>query len=159
LRGDHLGKGRRLGQRFASDYIEVRYEELVLHPEKTLTRLGEFLDHDLEYGRIQKNAIGRLLSPNTVWKEETGASFNPINRWKTKLFQREISALEALIGNSLDEFAYPLTTGRASSAPMDLTLRLMDIFYPRLFETKLFLQSKTILGRLANGARLELDPV
>jgi hypothetical protein len=152
-------KGRRFGQRFPADYIEVHYEELVLHPEKTLLRLGEFLDHDLEYGRIQKNAIGRLLSPNTVWKEESGASFSPINRWKTKLSQPEISALETLVGDGLQEFAYPRTTGRGSSAPMDPTLRLMHIFYPRLFETKLFLQSKTILGRLANGSRLELDPV
>lgn len=152
-------KGRRFGQSFPADYIEVRYEELVLHPERTLTALGKFLDHDLDYNRIQKNATGRLLSPNTVWKQESGASFSPINRWKTKLSQPEISALESLIGAGLEEFAYPLATGRGGSAAMDPTLRLLDTFYPRFLETKLFLQSKTIMGRLANGARLELDPV
>jgi len=61
-------EGRRYGQKFPADYIEVRYEDLVCNPEKTLSTLGEFLDHDLDYGRIQKTAVGRVASPNTVWK-------------------------------------------------------------------------------------------
>lgn len=150
-------KGRRSGQRFPSDYIEVRYEELVHHPAKTLSTLGEFLDHDLDYGRIQRTAIGRVASPNTVWKEESRTgTFSPVNRWKTKLSPLEISAMEALIGDSLEEFAYPLTTQRNDSARMDPILDFMRSFYPRYFETKLFLQSRTLVGRLAKGTRLEL---
>ena len=153
-------KGRRFGQSFPADYIEVRYEELVRHPEKTFTTLGEFLDHDLDYGRIQKTAIGRVASPNTVWKEESGASFSPINRWKTKLSQPEIAALEALIGDCLEEFGYPRTIERGNAVRLGPTLNFMRIFYPRFFDTKLFLQSKTLVGRLFKGARLELtDPV
>jgi hypothetical protein len=153
-------KGRRYGQQFPADYIEVRYEDLVQHPEKTLSVLGEYLDHDLEYGRIQRAAMGHVVSPNTVWKEESGAgAFNPVNRWKTKLTPAEIHALEALIGDCLQEFAYPLSTERESSARLDMDLRLMRSFYPRYFDVKLFLQSKTLVGRLAKGTRLELvDP-
>jgi hypothetical protein len=128
-----------------------------------LRALGEFLDHDLNYARIQKNPIGRVVSPNTVWKEESGAeTFSPINRWKTKLTQTEIAALEALIGDCLEEFAYPLTTetGRNPSENLDPSLSFMRVLYPSYFATKLFLQSKTIVGRLAKGKRLELsDPV
>jgi hypothetical protein len=150
-------KGRRFGQRFPADYIEVHYEDLVRHPEQTLTTLGEFLDHDLDYGRIQSTAIGRVASPNTVWREEANAeTFSPVNRWKTKLSEQEITALEAMIGGCLEEFAYPLTTERYSLARMDPVLNLMRIVYPRYFETKLFIQSRTVIGRLGNGARLEL---
>lgn len=154
-------KGRRSGQMFPADYIEVRYEDLVCHPEKTLSTLGEFLEHDLDYRRIQQVGIGRVASPNTVWNEESGAgAFSPINRWKTKLSQPEIADLEALIGEGLEEFAYPLTTERGSLARLDPALSLMRILYPRYFEAKLFLQSKTVVGRLAKGTRLELtDPV
>ncbi len=154
-------KGRRYGQKFPADYIEVRYEDLVCNPEKTLSTLGEFLDHDLDYGRIRKTAVGRVASPNTVWKEESGAeTFSPVNRWATKLSQPEIAALEALIGDCLEEFGYPLTNERRSSASLDATLSLMRILYPPYFETKLFLQSKTVVGRLSKGTRLELtDPV
>jgi hypothetical protein len=35
-------------------------------------------------------------------------------------------------------------------------LDFMRIVYPRYFEMKLFLQSKTLAGRLAKGTRLEL---
>jgi len=154
-------QGRRHGQEFSADYIEVRYEDLVSQPEKTLSALGEFLDHDLDYGRIQKAAIGRVAAPNTVWKEELSAeTFSPVNRWKTKLSQPEIAALEALIGDCLEEFSYPLTTERRGFARLDPALSLMRIFYSRYFEAKLFLQSRTVMGRLAKGKRLELtNPV
>ena len=150
-------KGRHDGQKFPADYIEVRYEDLVVQPEKTLSTLGEFVDHDLDYGRIKKAGIGRVVSPNTVWKEESGAeAFSPVNRWKSKLSQSEISDLEALIGDCLEEFAYPLTTERRHSARLDPTLSLMRMFYPPYFGTKLFLQSRTVVGRFTKGARLEL---
>jgi hypothetical protein len=154
-------QGRRHGQEFSADYTEVRYEDLVRQPEKTLSALGEFLDHDLDYGRIQKTAIGRVAAPNTVWKEELSAeTFSPVNRWKTKLSRPEIAAIEALIGDCLEEFSYPLTAERCGSAHLDPALSLMHIFYPRFFEAKLFLQSKTVVGRFAKGARLELtNPV
>jgi hypothetical protein len=154
-------KGRSFGQKFPADYIEVRYEELVHHPETTLAALGGFLEHDLDYRRIQRNAIGRIVSPNTVWKEDSGEQgFRPVNRWQTKLSQPEIAVLEALIGDGLEEFAYPLTTDQGSSNRLHPALGLMRIFYPQFFEAKLFLQSQTAIGRLGHRARLELaDPV
>jgi hypothetical protein len=155
-------KGRRCGSRFPDDYLEVRYEELVREPEKTLHTVGEFLDHDLDYERIQKNSLGRVASPNTVWKEESSPeTFHSIDRWKNKLLPSEIAALEGLIGDSLEEFGYSLSGERRGSAPFDSRLALMRILYPRYFETKLFVKSKTVLGRLlVNGERLELtDPV
>ena len=148
-------KGRRFGQRFPSDYIEVRYEELVQDPENAFATLGKFLDHDLDYARIQSTATGRVLAPNTVWKEEAGAGFSPIGRWKSKLSQSEISDVETLIGDCLKEFDYPLAAERHSSDRFDPTLSFMRKFYPWFFEAKLFLQSKTVIGR-RNGARLEL---
>jgi Sulfotransferase family len=154
-------KGRRSGQKFPADYIEIRYEDLVRDPEKTLRALREFLDHDLDYGRIQKTAVGRVSSPNTIWKEESNQEkFSPIDRWKSKLSQSEAAALEVLIGDGLERFGYALTTERRSSVRLDPRLGLMRILYPPYFESKVFLQSKTIVGRRAKGTRLELsDPL
>jgi hypothetical protein len=150
-------KGRRFGQQFPADYIEVRYEDLVGDPGKTLAVLGEFLDQDLDYERIRNNAIGRLLSPNTVWEEESRTqTFSPVERWKRKLSESEIDGLEFLIGGGLKEFAYPLSTEPEVSSRLDPSLNCMRAFYPGYFETKLFLQSRTVVGRFANSARLEL---
>jgi Sulfotransferase family len=151
-------KGRSYGKQFPADYIEVRYEDLVQHPEKTLDVLGEFMDHDLDYERIQRSAMGHVVSPNTVWKDESGAgNFNPVNRWKAKLSPAEIQMLEVAIGDCLQEFAYHLSTEPDNSARLDMSLRLLCSFYPRYFGTKLFLQSETLVGRLAKGTRLELS--
>jgi len=151
-------KGRRSGQKFPADYIEIRYEDLVRDPETTLSTLGEFLDHDLDYGRIQKTAVGRVASPNTIWREESNQEkFSPIERWKSKLSESDAAALEVLIGDSLQELGYPLTTGRRSSARLNPRLGLIRVLYPPYFETKVFLQSKTIVGRRAKGTRLELS--
>jgi hypothetical protein len=154
-------KGRRSGQEFPADYIEIRYEDLVLDPRKTLRTLGDFLDHDLDYDRIQKTAVGRVSSPNTIWKEESNQEkFSPIDRWKTKLSQSEAATLEVLIGDGLQEFGYPLATERSSSLRLGPRLGLMRILYPQYFEAKVLLQSKTIVGRRAKGTRLELsDPI
>jgi hypothetical protein len=119
-------KGRRFGEGFPSDYIEVRYEDLVREPAKTLTVLGEFLDHDLDHNRIQRNASGRLVSPNTVWEEEIRQeTFSPIGRWKTRLSATEIAAVEVLIGDCLEEFEYPLAAGPRGSARLDPILGAM----------------------------------
>jgi hypothetical protein len=151
-------KGRRCGRMFPGDYTEVRYEDLVSNPEKTLRTLGEFLDHDLDYGRIQKNSIGRVASPNTVWKEEASPEeFKSIDRWKTKLAANEIATLEALIGEDLREFGYSLATDLQKPVSVSMRLSLMRVLYPWYFESKVFLKSKTILGRLlVKGGRLEL---
>jgi hypothetical protein len=154
-------KGRRSGQKFPADYIEIRYEDLVRDPRKTLSSLGQFLDHDLDYDRIQKTAVGRVSSPNTIWKDESNQEkFSPIDRWKSKLSQSQAAALEALIGGGLEEFGYPLTVRHRSSVRLDPRLSLMRILYPQYFEAKVFLQARTIVGRRAKGTRLELtDPI
>jgi hypothetical protein len=150
-------KGRHDSRQFPQDYVEVCYEDLVRRPEETLRTLGEFLAHDMNYQRIQKNAVGRVSSPNTVWKDDSGqASFNPVDRWKTKLSTSEIAEVESMIGPCLEEFGYQLTTSK-NSARLGAALRSMQVFYPRYFQAKLFLLSKTLVGRLAKGTRLELS--
>jgi hypothetical protein len=151
-----IRKGRRDAQMFPGDYIEIHYEGLVTQPGKSLKTLAEFLEHDLDYARIQEAGIGRVNSPNTSWKEEDQQGlFSPIDRWKTKLSSREIAGLEMLIGDSLEEFGYsPATKGRRSHA--DPRLSLMRLLYPRFFDAKLSLKSNTPLGRFASTNPLQL---
>lgn len=150
-------KGRRNGRQFPADYIEIRYEDLVQQPQETLKTLGAFLDHDLDHRRIQAVGIGRVGSPNTVWTEESSTgTFNPVNRWKSKLSPIEIATVEAMVGDCLRQFDYALAAEGQNRVRLNPTLRLMRAWYPRFFGLKLFLRSKTVMGRLAKGTRLEL---
>ena len=47
-------KGRQFASRLQPDYFEVMYEDLVREPAETLQRLAVFLQHDLDYARIQQ---------------------------------------------------------------------------------------------------------
>src|SRR5271169_2735781 len=50
--------GREQGSRIPADYTEIHYEDLITQPRETLQKLGAFLDHDLDYDRIQNAALG-----------------------------------------------------------------------------------------------------
>jgi len=149
-----VGKGRYYGQRIPGDYFEVRYEELVTEPRRTLVSLSQFLDQDLDYDRIQHAGLGRLSESNSSFREES-SEVSPVNRWIEKLSKQQVATLEAAIGNSLQEFGYQLTTpeeGRRTG----LRQSALRVFYRGFLEAKLWLKIRTPLGRLASLSPLEL---
>jgi len=149
--------GKRYGQRIPSDYIEIQYEDLVAQPRPTLARLGEFLQHDLDYDRIQNAALGRLRESNSSFLDEDSASSkHPVNRWKERLSSQEVADLEALVGPCLQECGYQLTTP-AEQHRLSMRLKCLAATYPRFLDTKLWLKLNTPVGRLANLSALELS--
>src|SRR5580658_9698400 len=62
--------GRSGGRKFPADYIEIRYEDLITNPRETLGRLGGFIDHDLDYNRIQRAGLGRVSDTNSSFRQE-----------------------------------------------------------------------------------------
>ena len=74
-------KGRKYGAMLGSNYMEVRYEELVRDPGRTLARVGEFIQHDLDYARILRASVGSVKEPLTSFKEDlNGGPFSPVGR-------------------------------------------------------------------------------
>lgn len=138
-------RGRESGKKLGLDYTEVHFEELVRQPNATLARLGQFIDHDLDYERIQKVGIGSVSEPNTSF--QSGAGFNPVGRWREKFPHEELKKFEGLIGTTLEDLGYPLATkdsGLADSAE----LKRMRSMYRAYFDSKLWLKANTPLGRL-----------
>ena len=138
-------KGREYGRKIPADYTEVHFEDLVKHPHETLARLGQFIEHDLDYERIQKVGIGSVSEPNTSFQSD--GTFNPVGRWKEKFPAEELKKFEGLIGPTLEELGYELATkdyGLADRA----SLKRMRSVYRNYFDSKLWLKSNTPLGRL-----------
>jgi hypothetical protein len=149
-------RGRRYGSLLPEAYIEIHYEDLVTQPRTVLQRLGDFLDHDLDYDRIQSTGLGRLRESNSSFRSNEKEAQNPVNRWKEKLSHQEVVALEALVGATLQEFGYPLTV---DSTERQLTFRwkCMASLYPRVLSGKHWLKLSTPLGRFADISALELE--
>jgi hypothetical protein len=100
--------GRKLGR----DYYEMSYEELVEKPRETLTKLGAFTGHDMDYDRILRNAVGSVRRPNTSFRDgDSGGTFSPVARWKEHYSPEELAMFEALAGDCLEEHGYPLASG------------------------------------------------
>jgi hypothetical protein len=149
-------QGRRYGREIPGDYLEVHYEDLVSEPRRTLASLGEFLEHDLDYDRIQRVRLGRVGDSNSSFKaepQESGA--NPMNRWKERLSRPEVAAIEGLVGNCLAETGYQLTVP-GNERKLGTRRRMMRSAYLNFLGLKLWLKTNTPIGRLANLSALEL---
>lgn len=133
-------KGRSAGRALGEDYIEVHYEDLVRRPADVLRSLEPFVEHDLDYQRITEVGIGSVSAPNTAFKKEKRS---PIGRWKTDLPEGELAALEGLIGGSLEQMGYELST-KPSKRPDLLAMRAAYRLY---FEAKLYVKSRMPMGK------------
>jgi len=150
-------KGRAHGRKFAADYIEIRYEDLITNPRETLGKLGGFIDHDLDYDRIQRAGLGRLSETNSSFREEGAKErINPLGRWKERLAHSDVAAIEATVGECLQENGYELSLP-ADERRRGLRHSWMRVVYPSFLGSKLWLKLHTPVGRFANLSALELE--
>jgi LPS sulfotransferase NodH len=133
--------GRRQGANLAGDYLEIRFEDLQADPHATLAKIGQFIEHDLNYEQILKVGIGSVSDPNTSFK---GDSASPVGRWKKKISPEMLASFEELVGPTLKELGYPLSDSGAAADK--LTLARIKAVYPLYFGTKFWFKNSA-LGR------------
>jgi hypothetical protein len=148
-------KGRERGKCLGTSYQEVRFEELIRNPQETLSRLGVFIDHDLDYDRIQHNGIGSVSEPNSSFAGESEGTFNPIARWQKKMSTQQIASFEELLGGFLGELGY--TPFSEVKPRMSLRAARLRTTYLPMFEAKHRMKA-TALGRLVNLKNIEVEP-
>jgi hypothetical protein len=149
--------GRERGRKFPADYMEIRYEDLVTTPHQSLQRIGTFLEHDLDYDRIRSVGLGRLSKSNSSFCEESAEQrINPVGRWKQRLSRAEVAAIEATIGDCLEETGYSLSLPEGERQPgiRDKARRAM---YRSFLNTKSWLKLNTVAGRLVDLSALEIE--
>lgn len=139
-----VSKGRRDGVALGDDYLEVHFEHLIREPRTTLGQVGKFIGQNLDYDQIRRVGIGSVRAPNTSF--EHGGTFNPVGRWRDGFSQGELATFEGLVGTTLVENGYELAT--VDKLPRRAGLNMMRTAYARYFDTKLFVKTKTPLGRL-----------
>jgi len=150
-------KGRSFGRRIPADYLEVHYEELVLSPREALAKVSAFLGQNLDYDHIQQTALGRLSETNSSFREDAARQeINPVQRWKERLSPDEVASIESLVGSTLEELGYPLTTPTDKRRP-GLREKWLRTAYPAFLDSKLWLKIQTPLGRLIPTSVLELQ--
>jgi hypothetical protein len=145
-----VGKGRRLGPTLQPGYSEVRYEDLVQRPAEALDRLAVFLQHDLDYARIQHAAIGSVRNPLTSFQEEfERGQFAPVGRWqnKEKFPSAQLILFENLVGGFLEQLGYVLS-GASAGGKRSLAAKRMRLAYRSYYGFKQWAKVNTPLSRL-----------
>jgi hypothetical protein len=110
--------GRRVGAALGTQrYREIRYEDLVQHPEEHLRGVVDFagLPYDPAMLRFNEHAE-RLIATGVPGAHERLASPpTPSTRtWRDKLSRQEVRRFELLAGDALACFDYDVTTGPAT---------------------------------------------
>lgn len=134
--------------------MEVHYEDLVQNPRDTLASIGKFIEHDLDYDRIQQVALGSVHNPNSSFRgdgKETEAA--TIGRWKRMFTPQQVRDVESSIGSLLVDTGYVLETPPAERHS-PLPVRFMNFLYPLYFDFKIWLKSYTPLARIADKKRM-----
>ena len=140
-------KGRKYGAALAGHYAEVRYEDLVQDPRKALVAVAEFLEHGLDYDRIQHAGVGSVKKPLTAFKEDlSDGRFMPVGRWKEKFRPDQLAEFEALVGKYLTQLGYQLS-GEAAMANR-LSRVPTRLIYRGYHELKQWAKTHTPLSRL-----------
>jgi Sulfotransferase family len=153
--------GRRYGQAIGRDYLEIRFEDLVLCPERALADVGAFVGEHLDYDKIREAKVGAVGIPNTSFSDEwKSGNFSPVGRWKRQLSGEQVARVESLVGELLTDLGYPLAhtaSGRPERKRLGVRLRAMRVLYPAFYELKEWLKMATPLGRFVNMNRLRID--
>jgi hypothetical protein len=122
-----------------------------------LQRVGSFLDHDLDYDRIQSAGLGRLSETNSSFREEAGKQqTNPLGRWKERLSHADVAAIEAAVGECLEQTGYPLSLPEAERTAGISEWGNREL-YRNLLNAKVWLKLNTPVGRMADLSALELE--
>jgi len=149
--------GREQGSRFPADCMEIHYEDLINQPREILQKLSCFLDHDLDYDRIQRVGLGRLSESNSSFREEIGEEqINPSGRWKERLSPTDVAAIEAAVGKCLEQTGYALSLPEAERTP-GMREWGNRALYRTYLNTKMWMKMNTLAGRMANLSVLELE--
>lgn len=130
----------------APDYIEVHYEDLICRPRETLARIGQFIQHDLDYDRIVEVGIGSVSEPNSSFAATPGdGQFNPVGRWRKTMSPKQVADCEALIGPCLEKLGYELSTPRPQVS-VNWHLKRLRAQYLTFFSFSLWIKSQLPLA-------------
>jgi hypothetical protein len=141
-------KGRKLGSKLGTDYLETRYEDLVDFPAETLGRIAVFLQHDLDYDRIRQKSIGSVGKPLTSFKEDLErGQFTPVGRWKDKFPANQLALFEDAVGDYMRELGYILSRDIAKGKH-SLAARRRRLAYRAFYDFKQWAKINTPLSRL-----------
>jgi hypothetical protein len=107
----HVRSGRRTGKRLGpSRYVEVRYEDLIEEPERTIRGLCDFLALPFDERMLRYYERSEDLYPGRDTPVHHRNLARPptkgLRDWREQLTREDVATFEAIGGSLLDELGY-----------------------------------------------------
>ncbi len=112
-----IGASVRIGELNRSsipNYLMVRYEDLVLEPEKTLGIICDFIGISFQECLLTPTLLGKPWGGNSMHGlASSGIESVAVERWKEKITALEIDLVNKKLGHILDTFGYARMPSRS----------------------------------------------
>jgi len=99
-----------MGKLLGSNYIEVKYEDLILHTERTLRRVCAFLDVSFHQEMLEHDvdAEAKLPPEARSWHRNSIRPADPslVYSWRQEMSRADRIIFEQVAGDALDRFGY-----------------------------------------------------
>jgi hypothetical protein len=112
-------------------YYEIRYEDLINHPERECTRLCEFLGLPYDEamprfheGKTRADLPDPKRTPKTAWLPVTSG----LRDWRTEMPAGDVERFEAAAGELLGELGYPRAFPNPSPPALEHASEIRDQF-------------------------------
>jgi hypothetical protein len=91
--------------------MEIRYEQLIVAPQPQLERLARFLRIEFDAAMLEYGRASDVL-PRHGQDVRAREPLQPeVRRWRTELSRDDISVIESIAGELMDEVGYPRELG------------------------------------------------
>jgi hypothetical protein len=142
------------GSSFASQILEIRYEDLVSDPATTLSKICSFLGEEFEDAMLNwQSSVSDLLpdrARDSEWHPNIGKPImtDAARQWEKRLSAVECFAMESCLQDDLRRLGYPLRFGAAGWRPL-LTVfaGLLGTAAPLLKRGIPYLQRRNVLPK------------
>ena len=105
-----VASGRRDGASRPGSYLEVRYEELLEAPERTMRSICEFVGEPFVEAVLTPAVRGRWYAPRRAsagtLRERTEVERDNREKWRTQMVQADREMFESVAGDLLTELGY-----------------------------------------------------
>ncbi|BCX82136.1 hypothetical protein MIT9_P1721 [Methylomarinovum caldicuralii] len=116
----YVATGQHLGRQLAPDqYLEVRYEDLLAFPERTVRHILNFLGEPFDPAVIHFRKAGEAGKTPLVQRDLQPKN---IAKWRQRLKPWQLWLFEGAVGSLLYSNGYPLAT---KARPLPLPVRLL----------------------------------
>jgi hypothetical protein len=114
----YVEKGHALGRTLgAEQYLELRYEDLLAHPEDTMKRLCAFLGETFSDDLFD---VAPVDDPGKTPLVHKPLQAENAGKWRSRMRAAQVRAFEGVAGKTLQAFGYPL---QSAGAPPSLAVK------------------------------------